>query len=256
MGTRWMALALMVAWPAESWAQAATDSTVPPASTVPEPTYNVTWWQTAVAVGGLAALSLADKPINTAIQNMRTPTTDDIADVLQYFGSPVVFVPATLVPILVGLISHNENLTMSGVRIGSSLLLAGATAGVLKYTVGRWRPNESSTQYKFSPVSTSHDSWPSGHTTMAFALASSASYEIHRTWATVGLYTLAAGTGWARMNNDKHWLTDVGGGVLIGITSAKFVDRQWKVFGITAPSFLFSSEESSVSFNISMPPIR
>jgi membrane-associated phospholipid phosphatase len=255
MRSRWMALVLIVLWPGVVWAQTAADSTVPPASTAPTPTYNVTWWQTGVALGGLAVLSLADKPVNTAIQNMRTTTTDDIADVLQYFGSPVVFVPATVVPILVGLISHNENLTMSGIRIGSSLLLAGATAGVLKYTVGRWRPNETSTQYEFGPFS-GHDSWPSGHTTMAFALASSASYEIHRTWATVGLYTLAAGTGWARMNNEKHWLTDVGGGVLIGITSAKFIDRQWEVFGITAPSFLFSSEEASVSFNISMPPIR
>lgn len=256
MRSRWMALALLVAWPVESWAQLPADSTVPGASTAPQPTADVTWWEAAVAVGGLAALSLADKPVNTAIQDMRSPTTDDIANVLKYMGQPVVFVPATLVPIVVGLLSHNENLTMSGVRIGSSLLLAGATTGLLKYTVGRWRPDESSTQYKFSPVSTSHDSWPSGHTTMAFALAASASYEIHRTWATVGLYTLAAGTGWSRMNDEKHWLTDVGGGLLIGITSAKFIDRQWKVFGLTAPSFLFSSEQSSVSFNVAMPPIR
>jgi membrane-associated phospholipid phosphatase len=250
-----MALALLIAWPGESWAQMAADSTVPTTSTAPQPTHDVTWWQAAIAVGGLAVLSLADKPVNTAIQDMRSTTTDDIANVLDYMGTPVVFVPATVVPILVGLISHNKNLTMSGVRIGSSLLLAGATTGVLKYTVGRWRPDETSTQYEFSFFS-GHDSWPSGHTTMAFALAASASYELHRTWATVGLYTLAAGTGWARMNDEKHWLTDVGGGALIGITSAKFIDRQWKVFGITAPSFLFSSEESSVSFNFSMPPIR
>jgi len=255
MCSRWMAIVLLVVWPVESWAQLPADSTVPTTSTAPQPTADVTWWEAAVAVGGLAALSLADKPVNTAIQNMRTTTTDDIANVLKYFGQPVVFVPATLVPILVGLLSHNENLTMSGVRIGSSLLLAGATTGLLKYTVGRWRPDESSTQYKFSPFA-GHDSWPSGHTTMAFALAASASYELHRTWATVGLYTLAAGTGWSRMNDEKHWLTDVGGGVLIGITSAKFIDRQWKVFGITAPSFLFSSEESSVSFTLPMPLIR
>ena len=255
MRCRWMALSLVVAWPAESWAQLAADSTVPSASTAPQPTANVTWWEAAVAVGGLAALSLADKPVNTAIQNMRTTTTDDIANVLKYFGQPVVFVPATVVPILVGLLSHNEALTMSGVRIGSSLLLAGATTGLLKYTVGRYRPDQTSTQYEFKPFS-GHDSWPSGHTTMAFALAASASYELHRTWATVGLYTLAAGTGWSRMNDEKHWLTDVGGGVLIGITSAKFIDRQWSVFGLTAPSFLFSSEESSVSFTVPMPPIR
>ena len=255
MRSKWMALALLLSFPGVIRAQTTADSTVPPASTAPTPTYNVTWWQAGVAVGGLAVLSLADKPVNTAIQNMRTTTTDDIANVFTYFGSPVVFVPATVVPIVVGLLSHNENLTMSGVRIGSSLLLAGATTGLLKYTVGRWRPNQTSTQYEFAPFS-GHDSWPSGHTTMAFALAASASYELHRTWATVGLYTLAAGTGWARMNDEKHWLTDVGGGALIGITSAKFIDRQWKVFGLTAPSFLFSSEETSVSFNISMPPIR
>ena len=241
-------LAVSLVLPRELPAQQSTDSTQ-------QPVGNVTWWEATAALAGLAVLSLADKPVNTFFQDNANPTKNDIAQVLNYFGQPIVFVPATVIPIVVGLITHHQNITMSGVRIGSSLLLAGATTGVLKYTVGRYRPNETSTQYEFAPFS-GHDSWPSGHTTMAFALAASASYELHRTWATVGLYTLAAGTGWARMEQEKHWLTDVGGGLLIGITSAKFVDHQWTIFGVAAPNFLLNPEEVQVSFTLPMPLIR
>ena len=53
---------------------------------------------------------------------------------------------------------------------------------------------------------------PSGHTTMAFALATALSDDIHRTWASVGLYTMATGVAWSRLNDNRHWLSDVAGG--------------------------------------------
>ena len=64
---------------------------------------------------------------------------------------------------------------------------------------------------------------PSGHTAMAFALATSLSDEIHNRWATVGLYGLATAVGWSRINDNRHWFTDVAAGALVGITSAKLV---------------------------------
>ena len=55
---------------------------------------------------------------------------------------------------------------------------------------------------------------------MAFALAASVSNEVHFWPAQVGLYGAATLTGWSRINDNKHWLSDVLGGAAVGITSA------------------------------------
>jgi membrane-associated phospholipid phosphatase len=73
---------------------------------------------------------------------------------------------------------------------------------------------------------------------MAFALATSLADEIHRPWATVGLYTMATGVAWSRINDNRHWLSDVAAGALVGITSAKLASGRWRVFNLHPPSVL------------------
>ena len=76
---------------------------------------------------------------------------------------------------------------------------------------------------------------PSGHAAMSFALATSLADEIHRPWATVGLYGMATAVGWSRINDNRHWLSDVAAGALIGITSSKLVTGRWRIFGLHPP---------------------
>jgi membrane-associated phospholipid phosphatase len=79
---------------------------------------------------------------------------------------------------------------------------------------------------------------PSGHAAAAFALATSLADDIHRPWATVGLYGMASAVAWSRVNDNRHWLTDVAAGALVGITSAKLAAGRWRIFGIRAPSLI------------------
>ena len=72
----------------------------------------------------------------------------------------------------------------------------------------------------------------------AFALATSLADDIHRTWATVGLYGMAGAVAWSRVNDNRHWLTDVAAGALVGITSAKLASGRWRIFGLRAPSLI------------------
>ena len=85
---------------------------------------------------------------------------------------------------------------------------AGATATAGKVLLGRPRPDQSLDADGYVPFS-GQASMPSGHTTMAFALATSLSDDIHNRWASVGLYGLAASVGWSRVNDQRHWLSDV-----------------------------------------------
>ena len=81
-------------------------------------------------------------------------------------------------------------------------------------------------------------SLPSGHSAVAFAFATSLADDIHRPWATVGLYGMATAVAWSRVNDNRHWFSDVAAGALVGITSAKLASGRWRIFGIRAPSII------------------
>lgn len=73
------------------------------------------------------------------------------------------------------------------------------------------------------PDGTSLNSFPSGHTATAFMGAEFLyqEYKDVSVWYGVTGYAVAAGTGFFRMYNDRHWLTDVAAGAGIGMLSTK-----------------------------------
>jgi membrane-associated phospholipid phosphatase len=85
---------------------------------------------------------------------------------------------------------------------------------------------------------------------VAFALATSLADEIHRTWASVGLYTIATGVGWSRINDNRHWLSDVAAGAVLGFTSAKLVNGRWRIFNLNPPRFLLGPGQAAVAWNL------
>lgn len=73
------------------------------------------------------------------------------------------------------------------------------------------------------PDGSSKNSFPSGHTATAFMGAEilRKEYQEVSPWIGIAGYAVAAGTGYFRMYNNRHWLTDVLTGAGIGILSAK-----------------------------------
>jgi membrane-associated phospholipid phosphatase len=195
------------------------------------------WWEGAAALGGIAAVGLLDQPLQRYIQTHRSASADALAADVRHMGQVEVFgsIPAGMA--IVGLAAHRPGLVRGSLRVAASLVLAGATTTAGKLTVGRLRPSSERDADDFKPFS-GHDSFPSGHTTMAFALAASLANEIRRPWATVGLFTVAAGTGWSRLNDNQHWLSDVVAGAVVGVTSAELVDGRWRIFHLSPPTLL------------------
>jgi hypothetical protein len=74
------------------------------------------------------------------------------------------------------------------------------------------------------PSGRSVSSFPSGHTALAFMSAEflHQEYKHQSVWYSIAGYSLATATGFLRIYNDKHWLTDVAAGAGIGILSTKF----------------------------------
>jgi len=73
------------------------------------------------------------------------------------------------------------------------------------------------------PDGSDYLSFPSGHTAEAF-LSAEFLYQEYKdvsVWYGVAGYTVAAGVGFLRMYNNKHWLSDVIAGAGFGMSSAK-----------------------------------
>lgn len=73
------------------------------------------------------------------------------------------------------------------------------------------------------PDGADHYSFPSGHTAEAFASAEflRMEYKDVSPWYGIAGYAMAATTGYLRMYNNRHWLSDVAAGAGVGILSTR-----------------------------------
>lgn len=120
-----------------------------------------------------------------------------------------------------GLFAGDENVRITGRLCFEGLLLAGVVTTAVKSILGRSRPYVERGPRDFSLFKINNDNWsmPSGHTAVAFTMASVLSNRINRWWFTVPMYALATSTGLARIYKDQHWSSDVIFGAFIGIVS-------------------------------------
>lgn len=109
-------------------------------------------------------------------------------------------------------VKGKHNLLDRTLILGTACLIMGTTVNVLKYTTRVERPDGSS-----------RNSFPSGHTATAFMGAEFLRREYWEVspWIGVAGYVIAGGTGYFRLHNNRHWLSDVIAGAGIGILSTQ-----------------------------------
>ena len=208
----------------------------------------VRWYEAAAALGAVAATMALDEPIQRYAQDHRSKTSDDISKVFRQEGEPVYYVTVSLGVLAAGVVSGSADLQRAGGRMVAAVGVSGIVMGGTKMLVGRSRPNEGVGAFKFHPFSSLQDSagiqtrgsMPSGHTTAAFAVATSLADDIHSVPVEILLYTFAVGTAYSRINDNRHWFSDTVAGALLGITSAKLVNGHWRIFGLKPPGFLLT----------------
>jgi membrane-associated phospholipid phosphatase len=136
---------------------------------------------------------------------------------------------------LVGRASGNRRVADLGFHGTEAVLLGEVTSYILKGVLGRGRPYVSNstvpTDFDLGRGFKSKDwrSFPSGHTTTAFAAAAAVTDETTLWWPRstwiVGplMYGGATLVGLSRMYHSRHWASDVAVGALIGTFSGKKV---------------------------------
>ena len=183
-------------------------------------------WFTAGAVLGLTGGFIAlDNDIQEVIQDNRSGTTDDLAGVFEPFGNGLYTLPALAGMYLYGHFGKSEKAERVALLSLESFAITGLFTQGVKFLAGRPRPSsgKSSTAWE-GPGFDGNVSFPSGHTSTAFAIATVFAEEYEETvWVPPLAYSLATLTALSRLNDDKHWASDVFLGGALGYFVSKTI---------------------------------
>jgi membrane-associated phospholipid phosphatase len=114
------------------------------------------------------------------------------------------------------------------IYVGASVLSAAVLVNILKYSIDRPRPFETYPDIEKATAAGS-PSFPSGHTSDAFSLATSLSIAYPKWYVIVPSYAWALTVGYSRMHLGVHYPSDVLAGALTGAGSAYlcYKGQQW-----------------------------
>jgi membrane-associated phospholipid phosphatase len=114
-----------------------------------------------------------------------------------------------------GLIKHDEGLLRNAGADLAALAISGGFTLILKYTINRDRPFVTYPDIVKKSAAGS-PSFPSGHTSSAFATATSVSLAYPKWYIVVPSFAWAGTVGYSRMHLGVHYPSDVFAGAVIG----------------------------------------
>jgi membrane-associated phospholipid phosphatase len=169
-----------------------------------------------IAAGVVAVGFAFDYPMRNKTQANQTQALDDMTKVVEPFGAEYSWAVIGAYGIAGFVFKAPDAKNIFFDSIMASILASGIITPTLKFVIGRERPRESNSDTVFHPFNGSDNSFPSGHATQAFAVASVISAHSDQVWVSVTAYTLAGLVGFARIYHNAHWTSDVTAGALIG----------------------------------------
>lgn len=213
-------------------------------------------------VGELAlltvGLSFADKPISrfaVKLKDNNKPLSSTSNYVTQFGGRYELYTLGALGAY--GFIFNNQKMKTTTLLATQSYITAGVIETALKFLTGRQRPgyidpitmNNATTFhgpfYQFTKDANgnkrdraSFSSFPSGHTTAAFAAATVYAMEYRdKPLVPIIAYSAATLIGFSRITENKHWPTDVLIGAALGFLSGRQVVNNYHRYAkIKAPT--------------------
>ena len=124
-----------------------------------------------------------------------------------------------------GLAYHNNIIRKLGLQLAEASFYATGVTYMVKTITGRSRPFRNNGHKDFHPFQIKEEktSFPSGHSTIAFAFSTVMAHQINNVFWKVGWYSAASLVSVARVYHDKHWVSDVVLGSAIGYFVGRFV---------------------------------
>ncbi|MDX1740133.1 MAG: phosphatase PAP2 family protein [Rhodothermales bacterium] len=164
-----------------------------------------------------------DEEIRDGIRSSYKGTWGDYLDVMNELGSRYTWIPATSV-FAASLLTDDRKFQDAAFTSVETILASVTITATVKFVVGRSRPEQNESSIHLRPFS-GRVSFPSGHTTVAFAVISPWVF-YYPGPITYSLFALSASTGVARIAKNKHWPTDVLAGAAVGILTGRWLSRR------------------------------
>jgi len=154
-----------------------------------------------------------------SLQANAKSNTEQAGDLLQY-AIPLISFSSTL------LLEDNEQEHYAGsIAFIKSAFTAQLSALALKKSINAQRPNGECC-----------DSFPSGHTTLAFMGASFIQFRYGWKYA-IPAYAAASYVGYSRVHTNQHYTRDVVAGAVVGVLSSYIFTEKYHGFAITPYAF-------------------
>lgn len=189
------------------------------------------------------AMSFTDEPIQKKVLKLRNRNTsiNNISKYVTKFGG--VYEVISLAGLgTYGFVFKNEKLQTTTILATQAYITATALESVLKYLSGRTRPSYYRADQEAEPRflgpftkalrdpagKREYSSFPSGHTTVAFAAATVYASEYRdKPLVPIIAYSAASLIGVSRVTENKHWVTDVFVGATVGYLAGKQIVKSY-----------------------------
>jgi hypothetical protein len=180
------------------------------------------------ALGVLGVMAVLDRPVQDAMRRIApdddqlTPNDNLFLLEIERFGREysLGLLGGFYV---VGALSDDETaIAVAQDGLTSVILASGVITSAIKIATGRARPRQDLGAADFNPLG-GNDSFPSGHATHAFAIASVIANHYDETWITYSSYGVASLVGLARSYHGGHFASDILAGGIIGTMVGKSV---------------------------------
>lgn len=152
-----------------------------------------------------------------------TEETSDAAKAITSLGNGAVLTGLITALYAGGEISDSDSLRKTSLLSLESLVTSGVIVRGMKILFGRARPETSESKNIFYPFSlkSSYNSFPSGHSSSAFAVAAVIATQSKKAYVDVLAYGLAGLIAASRVYMNKHWTSDIFFGSVIGYAVGK-----------------------------------
>jgi len=184
------------------------------------------WLYTAGIIGASFLLFPVDQEITNKVgRNTIKSLNQDFWDIPTSYGITPYAIAFSLSTYAAGLFIKNDDIRMTGRLLCESLLISGGGIMLVRFLAGRIRPYYEKGEWAFTGFQSSNEyqSFPSGHTSVAFAISTVLAERIDSFWARLGFYSMATLTAAARVVNNQHFFSDVVWGALLGFGTGMYV---------------------------------
>lgn len=200
----------------------------------------------ALLAGGLTTI---DQDLRHGVQKNDSRGLTSFAKGADVIGHPLVVAGAAGALWAGGVLSGESERALMGKQALQAVVAAETLTIGLKLASGRTRPEKGDGAFEWGAFSSERDSFPSGHTAGAFALASSLAESSRNPTPARLAYAFAGVVGASRLIIDKHWGSDVVAGALIGELCGRVVPKLLTDTSLTL-SPVFTAQDSGLIVTI------